>query len=117
MKKRDYVSEYYEAINALLDAEFGSSEYENARANISSIMKDGVEAHDAEMAEKVMEDIENMLDDDFDATVDDEEIHSEIELLERNGFWHLVSESQEKYDFGPTSVGSRLKQYKANKEG
>lgn len=115
MKKRDYVGEYYEAINALLDAEFGSSEFENARANISSIMKDGVEAHDIEMAEKVMEDIENMLEDDFDATVDDEEIHSEIELLESNGFWYLVSESQEKYDFGPTSVGARLKQYKAKK--
>ena len=122
MKERNYVREYFKAQQEALEVgfrtEFDSPEYKDAEAKFLSIMKEGVEAHDIEMAKVVIGEILDILEDfeEFeDIEYTERVLNDKIKLLESNGFGYLISEAQEENEFCPIAAEKNLRLYMAKR--
>lgn len=121
MKERNYVREYYEAqqeaVEVMTRTKLDSPEFKDAEAKFLSIMKEGVEAHDTEMAKVVVGEILDILEDfeDFeDKEYTEGVLDDKIKLLESNGFWYLISEAQED-EFCQIAAEKNLRRYMATR--
>lgn len=84
----NYVQEYHEALKKRDDFKFNSKEWNDSQKEILSILRDGIVAHNQEIADELVDTIDTLLD--CDTKWDEEEIRQYVKLLEENGYHNSV---------------------------